>query len=123
MRPSDRDWSGFDRGYKNRQCWSEAYDELVAAGFVEGCNEFERFVMDRDGAHVEGLGCTGPHGSWYGVITRDGVRRALRGPKRGLRVFKTATACLEALERSLGTFEIGPPLCAEHAREAMRARK
>jgi hypothetical protein len=118
---SDRDWSGFDRGHKNRQCWDEAWEELVAAGFVEGAAEFERFVMDRDGAHVEGLGITGARGSWYGVVTRDGVRRGLRGPKGGLRVFRTATACLAALEREIrGEPEILGMVCGKHSAEEAR---
>ena len=117
MSLSDRDWSGFDRGYKNRECWYEAHDWLVKAGFVEGCNEYERFVMDRDGAHSQFLGQTGPYGSWYGGVERDdGSRRLLRGPKKGLRLFKTAKACLAALGRDIG----GPPellasFCAKHA--------
>lgn len=84
----------------------QARPELLEAGFEEGCNEYERFVMDRDGVHTEGLGCTGPHGSWYGVVTRDGVRRCLRGPKGGLRLFKTAAACLAALEREVSPWII-----------------
>lgn len=88
-----------NRGYKNRQAWYEARPELEAAGFEEHAVEFTRMVMDRDGPRLEHLGVTGPHGSWVGIVERDGVRRALRGPKRGLRLFKTATACLEALER------------------------
>lgn len=119
---SDRDWSGFYRGRKNRQCWYEARDELTAAGFEEHAVEYTRMMMDRDGVRLEHLGITGPHGSWVGIVERDGVRHALRGPKGGLRLFKTATACLEALERQMGTFEIGPPLCAEHVRDAIDKR-
>lgn len=101
---------------KGRQVWWEACAELEAAGFEETANCFTRMVIDKDGPRVEELTTTGPHGSWIAIIQRDGRRRALRGPKKGLRTFKTATACLEALEREMGTWEVvAGPFCPEHA--------
>ncbi len=104
----------------DRDTWSDARPLLEGAGFVEGRAGYERFVMDRDGAHAQYLGQTGPHGSWYGGIERDGRRRDLRGPRRGLRLFKTAGACLEALEREVRPMALEGPYCAKHAAEIVQ---
>ena len=74
---------------------------LDIAGFEEGGRE----GWVRGGlARREFIGCSGPHGRFYAYVSRrvEGRERALkaylRGPRGGMRMFKTILPLIEALD-------------------------
>ncbi len=74
---------------------------LEEAGFVQERGGWTR--IDDAGERTEFIGMTGPHGRWYAcsewwdVIRNRTIRKYLRGPRCGMRLFKSAPPLIAAV--------------------------